>query len=94
MIDVRTLPTAPNAAELLRLRVGMLRKLTRHGVVPHVRTGRSVRYVTEDIADWLRESRVERQISSARSTRTRSSHASVAGQDSTSPAWNGAARFK
>ena len=48
--------TAPEVAEILRLRVDHVYKLSREGKIPCLQFGRSYRYREESIESWLRES--------------------------------------
>lgn len=57
---------AAQVAQLLNLNIDYVRKLSREGVLPAKRLpgGRTFRYFTDEILDWLRAQSVEPQVES------------------------------
>ena len=55
---VEPLLTADDAAELLRIRRCTVYELARNRRVPHVRVGRRILFVREDLAAWVVANRV------------------------------------
>ena len=49
----RFLMTAREAAQALAISPRKLWDLTKHGDIPHVRIGRSVRYAPADLQSWI-----------------------------------------
>jgi excisionase family DNA binding protein len=45
--------TAAEVAERLAVPVGWVREHTRSGAIPHIRLGRYIRYVDDDVDAWV-----------------------------------------
>jgi excisionase family DNA binding protein len=63
---------AAQVAELLNLNIDYVRKLSREGVLPAKRLpgGRTFRYFTDEILDWLRAQSVEPAAEAAQAEQT------------------------
>lgn len=48
--------TAVELSEMTGLSLSMIRKLTNHGEIPHIKIGRRILYPVEVINEWLTES--------------------------------------
>jgi excisionase family DNA binding protein len=54
LVERELLDTA-DVARWLKIAESTIRKWVHYGYIPHVKLGRSVRFITEDIEKWLRD---------------------------------------